>query len=380
MTFFHIDMKKILTLSLLLALAMPAIADLNGNGYYRVQNYKTKRYASVIDNRGSIDFVATQADLQAIRLWLPFDDVCHDAAAIFDITKVSGEEYQMTAQGTGIYQIIEHYLRIRENGTADGQKLYMAYGVQGKATRYLADANSWSGNKGAMSTNGNGDYRKWFIWPVDANSSQFFGVQPTVDTNQGLYASLYASFPFSANSSGLKCYYASKVSDSEIEMTEIVGEVPAATPVVVQCPGAQATDNRVNVGGSAKSISGNKLTGQYFNCDISGHINRVAYDAATMRVIGKCKDGSIGFIKATGLSYIPANTAYLIVPTSYPDEIKCKFVEGSAGIEDIEVSTGSKQRSVYTLTGILLHENASDSDISSLPKGFYIIGGKKVKI
>ena len=88
-------MKKIFTLIVAAATTLGVYADLNGDGYYRVENYKTKRYASVIDNRGSIDIAATTADLQAIKLWLVFDDVSHDPASVFYISKV-GSEYQLT--------------------------------------------------------------------------------------------------------------------------------------------------------------------------------------------------------------------------------------------------------------------------------------------
>ena len=68
-------MKHILILSLAMAAAMPAMADLNGEGYYRVENYKTERWVSVIDYRGRIDLGSTSADLQAIKLQKNFDAV-----------------------------------------------------------------------------------------------------------------------------------------------------------------------------------------------------------------------------------------------------------------------------------------------------------------
>ena len=370
-------MKKIFALIIAAVTALSCYANLDGNGYYRVKNYKTNRYVSVIDNRGSIDVVATTADLQAIRLWRVFDDVCHDAASIMYVTQV-GSEYQLTAQGTGIYQIIGYYLRLRVNGSADGQNLYMAYGTNGKATRYLGDGNVLNRDYGSMSTNCTGDYRKWYILPVDAAGDNYFGAFPDVEAKEGLYTTLYADFPYSAYSKGVKMYYVSSVTTSSVTLTEIEGTVPKATPVVVQCVGKKATDNRLNLGGEANEISGNKLTGQYFNCDIAGHINRVAYNPATMRVLGRCSDGSLGFVKASGLDFIPANTAYITVPESYPAEIKCVFA--NSGISQIGADAKNGPKSVFTLTGICLYQNATDDQISSLPNGLYIIGGKKVKI
>ena len=257
-------MKKIFTLIVAAATTLGVYADLNGDGYYRVENYKTKRYASVIDNRGSIDIAATTADLQAIKLWLVFDDVSHDPASVFYISKV-GSEYQLTTQGTGVYQIIDHYLKLRENGNSKGQKLYMAYGTDGRVTKYLADGNSWSGNRGTMGTNSSGDYRKWFILPMDAAGENFYGAMPDVDADGSLYTTVYASFPFSAYSSGVKMYYVSNVKNGWVELSEIEGTVPAATPVVVECVGTEPGDNRMTVGGTGSAVSGNKLKGQYLS-------------------------------------------------------------------------------------------------------------------
>ncbi|MDE6095971.1 MAG: hypothetical protein K2G52_07275 [Muribaculaceae bacterium] len=374
-------MKKIFTLIVAAVSTLPVFANLEGDGYYRVENYKTNRYASVIDNRGSIDIVATTADLQAIRLWRIFEDVSHDPASIFYIDHV-GDEYQLTAQGTGIYQIIGHYLRIRENGSANGQTLYMAYGTNGKATRYLGDGNTLNRDYGSMSTNCTGDYRKWYVLPVEADSDNFFGAYPDVDAGGGLYTTIYADFPFSAYSEGVKMYYVSNVGESIVELTEIDGTVPAATPVVVECVGTSSSDNRLNVGGKGSAVSGNKLVGQYFNCDVAGHINRIAYNPETMRVLGRCKDGSLGFIKAQGLDYIPANTAYIRVPGWYSDEMKCVKTHDAflSGVDEIGAEVEAVKKSVYTMTGVLLYDDASEEQISSLPKGLYIIGGKKVRL
>ena len=65
-------MKKPIILSIALCAAFSAAADFNGAGYYRLQNYKTERWASMIDNKGSIDMAGNKADLQAIQLQKKF--------------------------------------------------------------------------------------------------------------------------------------------------------------------------------------------------------------------------------------------------------------------------------------------------------------------
>ena len=100
-------MKKPIILSIALCAAFSAAADFNGAGYYRLQNYKTERWASMIDNKGSIDMAGNKADLQAIQLQKNFDEVCCDPASIVYI-RPAGGQYQIEAQGTGIYEMIGH--------------------------------------------------------------------------------------------------------------------------------------------------------------------------------------------------------------------------------------------------------------------------------
>ena len=377
-------MKKILLLSLSMSMASTMMADLTGAGYYRVENYVTKRYISVIDNRGRIDFGSTSADLQAIRLDRNFDNVCCDPASILYIQPVGGE-YNISAQGTSVYDIIDHYVSLEENGSSGGQKLYMAYGKYNGATRYLGDQTSATiVDEGKMSINCRGDYRKWYILPVEAESSNFFGVKPSVSATSGEYAGLYAtvfgSFPMTPFSSGVKIYTVDKVADMGlVTLKELTGVVPSKTPVIVKCDSEQTADNRVSVGGESVTVSVNpSLKGAFFDCDISGHVNRVAYDPDTMRVLGVCEDGSLGFI-TSDIDFIPANTVYLTVPAGSPAEYKIVDDETYiAGVDEIDGEAALK--TVYTLTGIKVGMNLTASDLRSLPSGIYIVNGRKVAL
>ena len=373
-------MKKTLILSVALCAVFPMFADLSGDGYYRVQNLVTDRYVSVVDNRGRIDFVATTADLQAITLDKRFEVVSSDAASVLYIDKV-GSQYNISSQGTSVHAIIDHYVTIEQNGSANGQKLYMCYGSYDGAVRYLGDGNNMGGNLGNMSTNTTGNYRKWYIKPVVADGDNYFGVEPDADATageySGLYTTLYASFPCLPYSEGMKFYTVDIVDSGFVTLKEINGVVPAATPIIVKCVGETSSDNRLNVGGSGVAVDGNaSLKGVYFNCSKDGHINRTAYNSATMRVLGVCQDGSLGFVQAP-ISYIPANTVYLTVPAGSPSEYKCVTEEEyKAGVD--EVGIDAKPKTVYTVTGIKIGESMSSEEIKSLPSGMYIVGGKKV--
>lgn len=373
-------MKKTFLLTLALCGSLTSFADLQGNGYYRVQNFLTDRYVSVVDNRGSIDFVATNADLQAITLDKRFDLVCSDAASVLYVYKASGTEYNISTQGTSIYSIIDHYVSLDKAGSANGQSLYMAYGTYDGMVRYLGDGNNMGGNLGNMSINTTGNYRKWYIKPVEAEGDNYFGVVPTADAtagkHQGLYTTLYASFPFEAYSPGVKFYTIDSYGEwGQVTLKELTGVIPAATPVIVKCVGEEAADNKFNVGGSADAVVSNpNMKGVYFNCSKGGHINRVAFDYKTMRVLGVCEDGSLGFVQQA-LDYIPANTFYLTVPEGSPSEFKCVDSSEFSGIEG--VGSEDKGKTVYTVTGIKIGDGMNASDIRELPAGLYIIDGRK---
>lgn len=387
-------MKKDLLLVFALGVAFSASADLNGDGFYRVENYKTERYVSVVDDKGSINYSGTTADLEAIDLIKNFDEVSGDAATVLYVKRESGKQYNISAQGTGIHKIIDYYATIEENGTANGQKLYVCYGKSNGVIRYLGDGNvSKYDNYGVMSCTPNGDYRKWYIKPVDNSSDDnYFGsaatAAATTGSYSGLYAGLYAAFPVSVYSDGVKFYTIDKVGDfldfGGVTLKEIEGAVPENTPVIVKCVGETSSDNRLNPGGTAAAVNGNSsLKGVFFNCNKGAkHTNRLAYNRDTMRVLGVCADGSLGFVQ-TDIDYIPANSIYLTVPAGSHSEFKCLTDEEyeyyyAAGVD--EVGAGAAAKSVYTITGIKVADSMSADEIRALPAGLYIIGGKKVAI
>lgn len=343
-------MKKALLLSSVALLSLSALADYTEPGYYRVKNYKTNRYVSVIDNRGHIDYLNTTADLAAIQLQKNFDEVCCDPASVLYMYKV-GSQYQIESQGTGIHQIISHYLNLKTAGSANGQTLYNAYGEMNGVVKYLGDAEFFlSEDMGWMATTCTGDFIKWYITPITATSDNYFGIKPTVTAKGKNYTTMYGSFPYSPHDSGIKSYYISLVDNGMAVMKEISGTVPASTPVIIETPTTSPATNRVTVGGSAAVVNDNKLGGAYFNNPSPSHLNRVAYDKNTMRILGTCSDGSLGFVTSETLDFIPKNTAYLQVAAGSPNELKCVTqAEYDAYIASIPTSVTLNQTTL-TLT------------------------------
>lgn len=326
-------MKRVLLFLSLVVGTLQGFAQLSGNGYYRVKSYDQGRYVSVMDNRGSINISTTSADMEALRTVLGFERVVSDPSTIIYFKKMSTYGYDLQSQGTGSYEIISYEVQISPTG--DGT--YWAYAKKGSLTKYLADQPiSWMWSEddprriyGEMT--GIGTYTDteadWYILPVATGGDNYFGITPSVTAGSAYYHSFYAAFPFTFSSTGMNAYYVSTVDATKaaVVIKEVTGGVPAATPVVIKCSSAQPAGNKLNVGANATgNASGNLLNGVYFCNDVEnlGHRNVVEYNPETMRVLGTAPDGSLAFVKSTTLSYIPANTAYITVPSGAPDVLK----------------------------------------------------------
>lgn len=370
-------MKKTLLLSLMAMASISALADYTGPGYYRVQNYKTERWISIIDNRGTIDFGSTSVDLQAIKLQKNFDVVCSDPASILYI-KPAGSQFQIEAQGTGIYQIIGHYVNLNQVGGTEGNKYYTASGTLKGVTKYIGDSQFMPEDIGWANTTPKDEKRYWHIKPLTDEGDCFFGVKPTVESAGKFYGSMFGDFPFSTLSEGVKAYCVKYAANGMAVLEPLTGTVAKGTPVIFECNSANPSDNRLHIGGEGTSVSGNKLKGVYFKNDVKTHLNRVAFDPNTMRVLGTLSDGTVGFVTPEDLDYIPANTCYLTVESGSPSEIR--IVDYATYLADVDETTeeaAAGPKTVFTLTGVKLYDDASEEQLNSLPAGFYIVGGRK---
>ena len=91
------------------------------NGLYRVQNYGTGRYVYVLDNTGSLDYATMDAEMGAIELHRDTARLHYDPASVMFIREIdaAAHKYNIEAQGTGVFQLIQHYVDTsrRANGT-----------------------------------------------------------------------------------------------------------------------------------------------------------------------------------------------------------------------------------------------------------------------
>ncbi|MDE5554486.1 MAG: hypothetical protein K2J10_04820 [Muribaculaceae bacterium] len=382
-------MKKAIAALLFCSAAMSASALLDGDGYYRVQNAKTERYIYVLDDKGSLNFQATTAELGAIELWKNYDKTISDPATVIYVKDLNGkkQDYDLQTQGTGVYEIINYPVSIRLADKNLGT--YSIFGRNSGLTRYIGDGTRSSKDQGYVTSLENGDYYRWYFHPITTDDSNYFGVAPEFEDNGEYYTTIYADFPFDFHSTGMTAYYVNTVAEGKAFLTEVTDAIPAGTPVIIKCSSNAAANNKLSIGGNPAAINDNLLKGVYFcNKDLV-HKNLTPYDKKTMRVLGKLADGSIGFVTAD-ITNLPRNKAYLVVPEGTPAELSIT-TETYSGIADITAENVSvrlngmtlyvngKAAEIYNITGSHVG-HAADGAAFTLPAaGLYLVkAGKTV--
>lgn len=367
-------MKRIL-LYLLALTPFSAFAQLNGSGYYRVQNVVTQRYISIVDDRASMN--GTDPDLRALHMLKPFEDsVIYNPASICYVDIIDAHNCNLIGQGLDLYEETSHVLSFvqRPNGT------YWLYGTVSAATRYLIDVSYEEfGPQAIKYFPSIGDTNKeWLIYPVDQDPSRCFGVKPDVTATDGTnWATMYAGFGFVPSATTTKAYTVCKVDNTRgiAVIKEISGDVPAQTPVLFLCASTAPESNKLTLLSSASNDLGtNYLQGNYYCNDVpesSGHRNVREYNGNYMRMLGLDADGKPAFVKAN-ISYIPANKCCLLVSSSAPDVLKIMTEEEYVtGIEEITAPEKNAEKVIYDLQGRRIQAPA---------KGLYIVNGKKMII
>ena len=104
--------KYLFGLSLALT-AVPVLAQINGNGYYRAKNYTTERYITVVDNKSEgVDVATTTADLGAMCTIRSWDRIESNPASVLYLEYISGDQYNVKSQGCDAHAIMGFYLRL----------------------------------------------------------------------------------------------------------------------------------------------------------------------------------------------------------------------------------------------------------------------------
>lgn len=396
-------MKRLFISLLLATFGLTATFAQNGtgfvsSGYYRVCNLITKRYIYVTDNKDYYDMSHDIGDFQAIQLWKDINRTVSDPASVIYIQQVSNNYFDLKAQGTGVHALTGYYVGVQKqtNGTYEVSASVTKAGLE--VTKYLSDDEQGSYAQGKMGTNGKGNYRKWIVDKIETNhATNYFGITPTIELNGKYYQPFYAAFPFKAVSPDMHIYYISDDIGELALLEEIEGEVPASTPVIIECASTDPSQNRLELlASSSAKVTNNKLSGAYFRNGSRPQASTDAYtqfDPATMRVFSvsngklvltnnaperlietKVVDWSDPFYTKIKIKCLPANTSYFKVSPETPDEIA--LTSDPTAISNISVSDNeTSAKGVYTLSGAQLR---TDNSLDGLPAGLYIVGGKKV--
>lgn len=204
--------KTILLAAMMLGISLPATADFNGTGYYRVKNEKYGRYISAKDD---------QPAFTSIMMVKNMDSVLRDAGTIIHLEYIDSlEGYDLRTQGlstaemskimflelTGVEKsipVVITHISDDENGVPLYNASVTAQMGTGSLTAYFQDQGGQPG--GALSNDfdiamsGNDPTTRWYIYPIDATDN-YFTPAPDADgnyVNDGTYnyATLYVDFP-----------------------------------------------------------------------------------------------------------------------------------------------------------------------------------------
>lgn len=329
-------MKRFILFVLAISSACLSFAQLNGNGFYRIKNYGTGYYIWVCDNTGSVDISRTNADMGAMQLWPELDEAISEPASVLYFNNVSADNWNVQAQGTGVYELIQHYMQVHELGVANGVTLYQVFAREAGMTLYLSDAEGWGGDFHVLGTNGKGVNTRWIAEPIDAKTDCYFGIKPMWAVGDKFYAPFYADFAFSFASEGMKAYIVSAVEGNIAVIKPIESEIiPRSTPVIIECSSSDKSKNRLNLlSGSYSAIVNNRLSGVYF-CNEFRKESKDAitvFDSNSMRRLHVDADGKLVFDTATsdlhvnwwgddGHRYLNANQSYLPVTEGTPETL-----------------------------------------------------------
>lgn len=238
--------KTILLSAMMLGISLPATADFNGTGYYRVKNEKYGRYISAKDD---------QPAFTSIMMVKNMDSVLRDAGTIIFLQYIDTlGGYDLRTQGLSTAEMSKAMLEsLGQPGQnvpvainhisddADGVPLYNASVSLMGLTAYFQDQGGQPGgmlsNDFDIATTGNDPTTRWYITPIDAEDNYF---TPAPDeqgnyVNDGTYnyATLYVDFPILLPADA-EAYIVTTDETNCVKMAAAGELVPANTPVLLR--------------------------------------------------------------------------------------------------------------------------------------------------
>ena len=395
-------------------IAIPLLAQYSGPGFYRIQNQgEAGRYISIQNDKvseesKSISLSSGKAVNEAVEaLQLVKSKDGNPGTILYISGSTSG--FTIKAQGMNTEKLLNDFgygnQSLQMSSQGELNTVYSGYQIDLIDYGFnfpVKRENSYCGVATLsyirqLETNEK-KYSLWKIKKID-NQKEFFGINPSENVKVGdkYYTTLFTCFAYQLKD-GMKAYYIDQhiydtnhVQEPIAELKEITnGIIPASTPVIIECSSSNVEDNKVSLLNETISpISGNELKGRIFcyvptaNEDQSMK-NALEFNQSTMRVLGVV-DEKLAFVAdnsaARNKGYIPANKAYLPISSTFAavtaHGIKLLLPEEYAVATSISKITNeetSAKEGIYTLTGVKVKE---DNNTNNLPRGIYIINGKK---
>lgn len=333
-------MRKIFTL-LSVMVAVAAVAQFSGPGFYRVQNAGTHSYMGI---RGTKFYPTMQPDaFWSCVLMLKDSTQVTDPGSIIYIPSMG--ETSLCGQGVSTYSMTGLMLcvdtaQVRE----EGKPSYIA-----TTEYYKADADVYihcifrdRGNGFTAGTKEKTESR-WWIEPVNEESLEttYFAVKPAseamVDAEGWYWTSLCCDFPVIIPAEG-GVEGAYTVQEVTVEggvcyaaPVKLWGQgeiIPAATPVLLRCSSPYASGNKLIPTGEVANnttfpLVNEMLQGNYFSnftnyASLSDPTVTAVYvptqstrASADNLALGIDADGKLGFFPQAEGTYMPANKAWL---------------------------------------------------------------------
>ena len=393
-------------------MVFPLFAQYSGEGFYRIKNRGgAGRYISVQNDKVSeeskkLDLssgTAQSVPIEALQLVKSREG--NPGTILYVQGNATG--FTLEAQGMNTQELLEKMgQRDMKLQMSSQNELFSSYqGMQVDLIDFCFDypisKDSWCGVAGTSYIRQlypeDKQYALWDFKKID-NENEFFGIDPNegIEVGGKYYTTLFTSFAYQLRD-GMKAYYIDQhiydtnlVKEPIAELKEITdGKIPAATPVIIECSSDNVANNKTTLlDETLTPISGNELKGRVFcfitkESDDQSMKNALQFDQNTMRVLGVV-DGKLAFVAnnsaALNKGYIPANKAYLPISSTFAastaNGIKLLLPSEYAVAASIKAVTSEEpaKEGIYTLTGTKVKDTNSTDN---LPKGIYIINGKK---
>lgn len=344
-------MKRILTIACALLLTIGASAQENAqsqrleDGFYRVQNHGTKRYAYIYDRVGSIEYTETSADMGAVVLYHQENhDRFSDPASVCYVQKFA-HKHNVFGQNTSFFDIINHYVQIQDAKDSQGVDCFRITPLFKGTYIYLRDNNvtgnsllqytTIEGKNNEAETSSNFEAFRWDFIPFSSATDEYLGIAPNPALRIGdkYYKPYVVGFAMKLLSPGMKAYYVSEIKDDAVIIKEYTGDIiPANTPIIVECSTADPSTNRVELYfDTPPALTDNILSGNYFCWGRHKDTDRLLYNPSEMRMLA-VRDGKLTYVADVNNEYttyltnlksycVPANESYLRVHTDFPAEL-----------------------------------------------------------